>query len=84
MTVSILSLKHLGYMTAFGNLEWKATVLGKGGSSFLLRQIVNKSECQTVTVCPPEHVYSGYLEGLSDRKGKEFRRSRANKFLKKT
>lgn len=36
------------------------------------------------TVCPPDHVYSGYLEGLSDRKGKEFGRSRASKFLRKT
>lgn len=33
-------------------------------------------------VCLPDCVYSGYL-GLSDRKGKEFGRSRASKFLGK-
>lgn len=36
------------------------------------------------TVCPPNHVYSGYLESLFVRKGKECRRSRANKLLRKT
>lgn len=35
------------------------------------------------TVCSPDHVFSGYLEGLFDGKGKEFGRSRANKFLRK-
>lgn len=35
-------------------------------------------------VCPPNHVYSGYLESLFVRKKKEFRRSRANKLLRKT
>lgn len=36
------------------------------------------------TVCPPDHLYSGYLESLFVRKGKEFRGSRANKLLRKT
>lgn len=83
LTVSILLLKHLGKMTAFATLKLNVAVLRKVGSSFLPRQIVNKSECQAVTICPPDHVYSGYLEGLSDRKGKEFGSSRANKFLRK-
>lgn len=36
------------------------------------------------TVCPPDHVYSGYLESLFVRRGKEFRRSRANELLRRT
>lgn len=46
LTVSILLLKHLGKMTAFGALKVKITVLGKVGSGFLLGQIVNKLESQ--------------------------------------
>lgn len=34
------------------------------------------------TVCPPACIYSDYLEVLSDRKGRDFRRGRANKFLR--
>lgn len=47
LTVSVLSLKHLGNMTAFGNLEWKAAVLGKVGSSFLVNKLeINRNARQ--------------------------------------
>lgn len=80
--VSILFLKHLGKMTAFRNLKLKTAALRKAGSSFLLRHIVTIR--MMIGVCPPIHVCSGYLESLFVRKRKEFRRSRANKFLRKT
>lgn len=79
LRVSILLLKRLGKITAFGILKVKT------GKQFLAK--ANRawhSDLFTDTVCPPDHVYSGYLEGLSDRKGKEFGRSRASKFLRKT
>lgn len=42
-------MKHLGKVTEFVALKLKISVLRKMGSSFLLRQIVNKSECKAVT-----------------------------------
>lgn len=48
---SILFVKQLGKMTAFGALKVKITVLRKVGSSFLLGQIAKKSEYQAVTQC---------------------------------
>lgn len=54
------------------------------------KQFLAEAHCDYIrmpsgkAVCPPDHVYSSYLGSLFIRKRKEFRRSRADKLLRKT
>lgn len=83
---SILLVKQLGKMT--DNSIW-----GSQGENYCSqksgKQFLARANCEEIripgsnAVCPPDCVCSGYLELLLDRKGEEFRRSKANGFVGK-